>query len=107
MASCRLGRIPLVDDPINHITYFADLGYTAKVAGLGVAATTYMFYYKLQKGHRYIQWKGPDNPFMRIRHKRYPSGAMAFGWGNNGLNRDCGVKEFECWAGYIGKEYTY
>ena len=107
MSSVRLGRIPLVDDPIHHVTWFADLNYTAKYNAFFVGVLGYMCYYKYTTSHSYTQFKGPENPFMRIRHKRYPSGAFAFGWGNNGLNRDCGLKEFECWAGYVGKEYTY
>lgn len=105
--SCRLGRLPLPDDPLTSKFVTAELRYNARVATAGALFIVWMFYQKLQRSHHYVTYKGPENPFARIRHRRFPGGGAVFGWGNNGLNRDCGAKEWECWAGYQGKEYTY
>lgn len=95
------------NDPLFNPTKVHGLRATARHAGFGFLAVVWIFYEKMRHSHHYITYKGPDNPFARIRHRRFPGGGFAFGWGNNGLNRDCGIKEFECWAGYMGKEYTY
>eukprot|EP00758_Cryptobia_borreli_P015867 Tbor_TRINITY_DN6061_c5_g2::TRINITY_DN6061_c5_g2_i1::g.11502::m.11502 len=105
--SCRTGRLPLADDPLTTKLKWADVRYSGRLVGVGFLAVCWMMYQKLQHSHHTVTYKGPDNPFARIRHKRYPGGGFFFGWGNNGLNRDCGMKEWECWAGYAGKEYTY
>ncbi|CAJ1006026.1 hypothetical protein Q4I28_001342 [Leishmania naiffi] len=107
MASCRTGRLPMPDDPLFNPTHIHGLRHSSRLAGLGMIAVIWIMYEKLRHSHHYITYKGPENPFARIRHRRFPGGAFMFGWGNNGLNRDCGIKEFECWAGYTGKEYTY
>ena len=107
MASCRTGRLPGFADPmISHIT-LTDLRYNGRVAYVGLLGTVWIMYQKLQHSHTHVTYKGPENPFARIRHRRYPGGGMFFGWGNNGLNRDCGMLEWECWAGYAGREYSY
>ena len=105
--SVRTGRIPLPTDPLTWPWNVHEMQSNLRIAGTGLAAVVYWFWYKLNHPHRYIQYKGPDDPFARIRHKRYPAGGFFWGWGNNGLNRDCGLKEWECWTGYTGKEYTY
>lgn len=107
MASCRTGRLPLTDDPLCDMRNLNAWRHSARVAAFGFLLTAYVCYVKLSTPHTYAPYKGPDNPFARIRHRRYPGGVMLFGWGNNGLNRDCGIREMECWAGYQGKEYTY
>lgn len=107
MASCRTGRLPMPDDPLFNPHLMPMLRHTGRVAAFGMLAVVWIMYEKLRHSHRYVTYKGPENPFARIRHRRYPGGGFFFGWGNNGLNRDCGIKEFECWAGYTGKEYTY
>ncbi|SCU67813.1 uncharacterized protein TEOVI_000908400 [Trypanosoma equiperdum] len=107
MASCRTGRLPMPDDPLFNPIHMANFRSTARIAGVGLLGVIWIMYQKLHHSHHYITYKGPENPFARIRHRRFPGGTFAFGWGNNGLNRDCGLKEWECWAGYTGKEYTY
>eukprot|EP00388_Colpodella_angusta_P001836 GDKJ01005559.1.p1 GENE.GDKJ01005559.1~~GDKJ01005559.1.p1 ORF type:complete len:107 (-),score=3.08 GDKJ01005559.1:191-511(-) len=105
--SCRTGRLPMPDDPLIARFNISDIRLWSKFTFIGVFSICWIFYQKLQHPHQYVTYKGPENPFARIRHKRYPGGGMFYGWGNNGLNRDCGLKEYECWAGYTGKEYTY
>ena len=105
--SCRTGRIPLVSDPLCSAVSLADVRFNLKTAHAGMLLCSWALWYKLNHSHQIMQYKGPDNPFARIRHKRYPGGGLLFGWGNNGLNRDCTFFEHECWAGYQGKEYTY
>lgn len=107
MASCRTGRIPLNGDPLIHDALIPGALWNLKIAHLGKLTIFLAVMYKVKFSHKFLQYKGPDNPFARIRHRRFPGGALAFGWGNNGLNRDCNVLEHECWAGYQGKEYTY
>jgi hypothetical protein len=106
MASCRTGRLPLIGDPFMDAH---DLGgaYPAfywMIAGFGSVALTWTI--KLQTPEKYVKYRGPDNPYVRQRKKRFPGGLFFFGWGNNGLNRDCNLLEHECWAGYTGKQYT-
>jgi len=105
--SCRTGRIPLPGDPLSTAAGIADVKSGFRVANWGLLATAGIFWYKVMYPHRSFQYKGPENPYTRFRHRRFPAGAVFFGWGNNGLNRDCNLKEYECWSGYVGKEYTY
>ena len=107
MASCRTGRIPLSTDPIIQGHQMGALKWNMWVAYSGCAVIAWVLWLRLQPPHKFVTYKGPDNPNCRIRHRRFPGGGMFFGWGNNGLNRDCNLKEYECWAGYMGKEYTY
>lgn len=105
--SCRTGRLPMPDDPILSRLQISILRSNVKQSLFGAFAVAWIMYQKLYHPHLYVTYKGPENPFARIRHKRYPGGGFFYGWGNNGLNRDCTLKEYECWAGYTGKEYTY
>lgn len=107
MASCRSGRIPLPSDPLVHAWLIHDVQFGIKLAVIGLFGQLGYFLYKISLPHRSITYKGPENPFGRCRHKRFPSGGPFFGWGNNGLNRDCNFKEYECWAGYSGKQWTF
>ena len=107
MASCRTGRLPLVNDPIftSNTMHHIHAVHREKAVMLSVLAT--VIWYRFQVPHRIQTYKGPENPHMRIRHRRFPSGGLFWGWGANGLNRDCNLWEMECWAGYTGKEYAY
>ena len=105
--SCRTGRLPMPNDPLITPFHIGQLKFNMRVTAVGFFCCVWIMQQKLQHSHHFVQFKGPEDPFTRIRHKRYPGGNMLFGWGNNGLNRDCGAKEWECWAGYQGKEYTY
>ena len=107
MASCRTGRIPLPSDPLIAAHELGAINVNAKVGSFLTAFCVTLMMWRANHPHTFITYKGPDNPYARIRHRRFPAGALAFGWGNNGLNRDCNLKEYECWAGYTGKEYTY
>jgi hypothetical protein len=107
MASCRTGRLPLPSDPIMAGYLFGDLKHHMQIGFTGIGAVFLTIYCKLQTSEKFNTYKGPDNPYARIRHRRFPGGGFFYGWGNNGLNRDCNLKEFECWAGYMGKAYTY
>jgi hypothetical protein len=107
MASCRTGRLPMPGDPLIATMAFGQISHAFAVAGLGLGFIALELAWKFQHPHGFIQYKGPENPFARIRHRRFPAGGYFYGWGNNGLNRDCNLKEYECWAGYMGKEYTY
>jgi hypothetical protein len=97
----------MASDPLGAAYQFADIKHSLGQAHLACVALVWCVWYKMTHSHTTIQYKGPDNPFARTRHKRFPGGAAAFGWGNNGLNRDCNLLEYNCWAGYTGKEYTY
>ena len=105
--SCRTGRLPMLTDPLAAHFLFSEGTWALNIAHLGKLTLFSVSIYKLKNSHRYVQYKGPDNPFARIRHKRFPAGSLWFGWGNNGLNRDCNFLEWACWSGYYGKEYTY
>jgi hypothetical protein len=107
MASCRLGRIPLPSDPLISSHEIATVRTQVRVWAVGFTVFLGLMYWRVHHPHRFITYKGPENPYARIRHRRFPAGGALFGWGNNGLNRDCNLKEYECWAGYLGKEYTY
>jgi hypothetical protein len=107
MASCRTGRIPLPSDPLIAAHEFAQWRFNLQVLGFFTAILGGIWLWRANHPHTFLTYKGPENPYARIRHRRYPAGGYAFGWGNNGLNRDCSAKEYECWSGYMGKEYTY
>ena len=107
MASCRSGRLPMIDDPLFTAHQVPSLRKEMRLSILSSVAFAWLLYSKYHHSHHYQQYKGPENPYARIRHKRFPRGAMFYGWGNNGINRDCGLREWECWTGYHGKEYTF
>ena len=105
--SCRTGRIPLPSDPLIAAHELGACRTQLKVWAVGLAVCFGFWYWRANHPHQFITYKGPENPYARIRHRRFPAGGILFGWGNNGLNRDCNLREYECWAGYLGKEYTY
>ena len=105
MASCRTGRLPLPGDPINSAAQIAEFKHGALLAHIGLLAIGAMFIYKLTHPYRTFSYKGPENPHSRFIRRRFPSGGFFFGWGNNGLNRDCSLLEYACWSGYSGREY--
>ena len=107
MASCRTGRIPLPTDPLIAAHEIADIRSNLRIYYFFATIWLGLVTWRAFHPHQFVTYKGPENPYARIRHRRFPAGALAFGWGNNGLNRDCNLKEYECWAGYTGKEYTY
>lgn len=107
MASCRTGRIPLPSDPLCSAHEMSVIRPQTTIMFIGLAFASSMWWWRMNHPHTFVTYKGPDNPFTRIRHRRFPAGGVFYGWGNNGLNRDCNLKEYECWAGYVGKEYTY
>lgn len=107
MASCRTGRIPLPSDPLIAPHELATVRPNLMVWGFFFGIFLGIHVWRAHHPHTVLTYKGPENPYARIRHRRFPAGGLAFGWGNNGLNRDCNLKEYECWAGYMGKEYTY
>ena len=106
MASCRTGRLPLLGDPYMdpHDMAGAYQGFWWMVSAFAIVGTAWTV--KLNTPEKYVKYRGPDNPYVRLRKKRFPAGLFYFGWGNNGLNRDCNLLEWECWAGYTGKQYT-
>jgi hypothetical protein len=94
-------------DPIIGGHIMGALKWNMWVGYIGVSVIVWTCWLRLQSSHRFVTYKGPDAANNRVRHRRFPAGYAFYGWGNNGLNRDCNLKEYECWAGYMGKEYTY
>lgn len=105
--SIRTGRFPLISDPIQHKLVMAHNQKETKILFYLLGGGAAVFSWFLTMPDIAMVVRGPDNALCRVRHKRYPTGYAWFGWGNNGLNRDCNLQEAECWAGYMGKEYTY
>ena len=105
--SCRTGRMPMVNDPLIGAHGISGVKTAFNQSVFFQTIFTWWLYKKYHHKHHYQTYKGPENPFARIRHRRMPAGAICFGWGNNGINRDCSLREWECWSGYTGKEYTY
>ena len=107
MASCRIGRIPMPSDPV-----LCPLVINAFkrdfIRALLFSTTLWVsLYLKTVYPHEVFQRKGPEHPGERPRRKKFPGGGPFFGWGNNGLNRDCSIYEYECWAGYVGRKFAY
>ena len=107
MASCRIGRIPLPSDPILAAHNISGLKKSCIPLGMWFGLMTFAVYLRTVYPHEVFQYKGPENPCDRPRRKKFPAGGCFFGWGNNGLNRDCSIYEYECWSGYVGKTYLY
>ena len=107
MASCRTGRLALINDPFWSKDRTSDMNHALRNLYILTGCALWFVYHFNNHPHKYIELKGPKHPGGRVRHRRFPIGGLYYGWGNNGLNRDCNLLEMECWAGYTGKEYTY
>ncbi|KNH09236.1 short-chain dehydrogenase/reductase family 42E member 1-like protein [Perkinsela sp. CCAP 1560/4] len=107
MASCRVGRIPLPSDPIQNQYCINALNKELVKTGIWASLIGLTVYLRWTTPVRICQDRGPEDPTQRPRKKKFSSGGPFFGWGNNGLNRDCSLLEYECWAGYVGRSFKY
>eukprot|EP01063_Lacrimia_lanifica_P027388 TRINITY_DN383_c0_g1_i1.p1 TRINITY_DN383_c0_g1~~TRINITY_DN383_c0_g1_i1.p1 ORF type:complete len:124 (+),score=43.89 TRINITY_DN383_c0_g1_i1:53-373(+) len=104
MASLRAGIIPKKLPWDMHLIKEANMYSRMNMMfGMALAAS---IYYTAIKEERFDWWQlDPWSPHRRKIVKKWPSGNLFYGWGNNALNRDCALLEWYCWRGYWGNEW--